>query len=77
MIYGKQKLALTPSKFNVLSTPKFEADHISWEEWDAVVSPPLSKRMLQNMRPCRETIPPEIFAKLTKECEVLKAPPME
>lgn len=52
-------------------------DHISREDWDAVDSPPLTKRMLQGMRPCRETMPPEVFAKLTKGRGPQKAPTKE
>ena len=52
-------------------------DHISQEDWDAVDSPPLTKRMLQGMRPCRESMPPKIFAKLTKGRGPQKAPTKE
>jgi uncharacterized protein (DUF4415 family) len=52
-------------------------DHISQEDWDAVDSPPLTEKMLQGMRPVRERMPPEIFAKLTKGRGPQKTPTKE
>lgn len=46
--------------------PSQKPDHISQEDWDAVDSPPLTKRMLDGMRPVRDSMSPEIFTKLTK-----------
>jgi uncharacterized protein (DUF4415 family) len=52
-------------------------DHISQEAWDAVDSPPLTERMLRNMRPAREVMPPELFEKLTRGRGPQKAPTKE
>lgn len=52
-------------------------DDISQEDWDAVDSPPLTKRMLQGMRPCRESMPPELFARLTRGRGPQKTPTKE
>ena len=56
---------------------KRKPDHISQEDWDAVDSPPLSSEFIAKMRPCRESMPPEIFAKLTKGRGPQKAPTKE
>lgn len=57
--------------------PSQKPDHISQEDWDAVDSPPLTERMLRGMRPVRESMPPEIFAKLTKVRGPQKTPTKE
>jgi uncharacterized protein (DUF4415 family) len=57
--------------------PNQKPDHISQEDWDAVDSPPLTERMLKGMRPVRESMPPEIFAKLTKVRGPQKTPTKE
>lgn len=40
-----------------MSTAKRKPDHISQEDWDAVDSPPITKRMMEGMRPTREVRP--------------------
>lgn len=60
-----------------MSKPVQKPDHISQEAWDAVDSPPLTKRMLDNMRPVRESMPPEVFQKLTKGRGPQKEPTKE
>ncbi len=45
---------------------KKKPDHIAQEDWDAVDSPPLTTKMLRNMRPARESMPPELFEKLVR-----------
>jgi uncharacterized protein (DUF4415 family) len=57
--------------------PSQKPDHISQEDWDAVDSPPLTKRMLDGMRPVRDSMSPEIFAKLTKARGPQKTPTKE
>jgi uncharacterized protein (DUF4415 family) len=45
---------------------KKKPDDIAQEDWDAVDSPPLSGKMLRNMRPARESMPPHLYEKLVR-----------
>lgn len=49
-----------------MPTQKKKPDHISQEDWDAVDSPPLTEKMLRNLRPVRETMPPHLYEKLVR-----------
>ncbi|MGO8954432.1 MAG: BrnA antitoxin family protein [Rhodomicrobium sp.] len=52
---------------------KKKPDHITQEDWDAVDSPPLTEKMLRNLRPTREVMPPHLFEKLVRAHEERQA----
>jgi hypothetical protein len=50
----------------VMPRQKKKPDHIVQEDWDAVDSPPLTERMLRNMKPASESMPPHLYEKLVR-----------
>ena len=59
------------------SKPIAKPDHIAQEDWDAVDSPPLTERMLRNLKPAREFLSPEDFQRLTRSRGPQKTPTKE
>ncbi len=52
---------------------KKKPDHIAQEDWDAVDSPPLTEKMLRNLRPASESMPPHLYEKLVRAYEERQA----
>jgi uncharacterized protein (DUF4415 family) len=49
-----------------MPTRKKKPDHIAQENGDAVDSPPLTETMLKNLRPARDSMPPQLYEKLVR-----------